>query len=124
MGVDIESVVVVAYREVESLVDGLAMGVGGGDGDRVVAVVAVGRRSGDDAGVGVDAQAGRQRGGVCQRITGGRSGEVVGDVEREGLTLVGALVGDRGCGRAAVADGELEALADGRWRRDVLNGRR
>ena len=29
-----------------------------------------------------------------QRIAGGRGGEVAGDIEREGLTLVGALVGD------------------------------
>ena len=102
----------VADGELEALADRLAVGVGGGDGDRVAAVVAIGRGSGDDAGLGVDAQAGRQCGGVCQRIAGGRSGEVAGDVEREGLTLVGALVGDRGCGRAAVADGELEGLAD------------
>ena len=102
----------VADGELEALADRLAVGVGGGDGDRVGAVVAVGRRSRDDAGLGVDAQPGRQCGGVCQRIAGGRRGEVAGDVEREGLTLVGALVGDRGCGRAGVADGELEALAD------------
>ena len=102
----------VADGELEGLADRHAVGVSGGDGDRVGAVVAVGRGSGDDAGLGVDAQAGRQCGGVCQRIAGGRSGEVAGDVEREGLTLVGALVGDRGRGRAAVADGELEGLAD------------
>ena len=102
----------VADGELEGLADRLAVGIGGGDGDRVIAEVAVGRRSRDDAGLGVDAQPARQRGGERQRIAGGRGGEVAGDVERERLALVGALVGDRGRGRTAVADGELEGLAD------------
>ena len=37
---------------------------------------------------------------------------MTGDVEREALALVGALVGDGGCGRATVADLKHETLAD------------
>ena len=37
---------------------------------------------------------------------------MAGDIEREGLALIGALVGDGGGGRAAVTDLEVEALAD------------
>src|ERR1700676_4172817 len=40
------------------------------------------------------------------------AGEEAGDVEREGVAFVGALVCDGGGGRAAVADLEMEALAD------------
>ena len=63
--------------------------------------------------MGIDAQAGRQGGRVGQRIAGGRSGEVAGDIEAEALPLVGALVGNGSCSRAGVADREIEALADG-----------
>ena len=102
----------VADRQMEALADRLAMGVGRGDRDRVVAEVAVGRRARDDAGMGVDAEAGRQLGREGQGIAGSGSGEVAGDIEREALTLIGALVCDGGGGRAAVADREMEALAD------------
>ena len=37
---------------------------------------------------------------------------MAGDVERIGLALVGALVGDGGRGRTAVGDIEREVLAD------------
>ena len=49
----------VADGEMEALADRLAMGVGRGDRDRVVAEVAVGRGARDDAGMGIDAEAGR-----------------------------------------------------------------
>ena len=39
----------------------MTMGVGRCDRDRVVAEIAVGRYAGDDAGMGVDAEPGRQR---------------------------------------------------------------
>ncbi len=103
----------VADSEVEALADRLAVGVGRRDSDRVVAEVAVGRSAGDNAGMGIDAQAGRQRGRVGQRITGGRSGEMAGGIEAEALTLVGALVVNSSCGRTGIADSEVEALADG-----------
>ncbi len=61
----------------------LAVGIGRRDSDWVVAEVAVGRGAGDDAGMGIDAQAGRQGGRVGQRITGGRSGEMAGGIEAE-----------------------------------------
>ncbi len=105
--------VLVAYGEIETLADRHAVGVGRRHGDRVVANIAVGQRTGDDAGMGIDAQAGRQGGRVGQRITGGRSGEMAGGIEAEALTFVGALVCDGGRGRASVADSEVEALADG-----------
>ena len=54
--------------------------------------------------MGIDAEAGRQRTREGQGVAGGGRREVAGDVEREGLAFVGALVCDRGCGRAAVAD--------------------
>src|SRR5450631_3410404 len=38
---------------------------------------------------------------------------MAGDVEREGLAFIAALVCDGGGGRPAVADGKMEALADG-----------
>jgi len=48
---------------------------------------------------------------------------MAGDVEREGLAFIAALVRDGGRGRPAVADGKMEALADrltmGVGRRDV-----
>ena len=56
-----------------------------------------------------------------QIIARGGSREMAGDVEREGLAFVGALVRNRGFGRAAVVDLELEALAD---RHAVSIGRR
>src|ERR1019366_4721510 len=88
MGINEEYVITVAYREIESFVDGLIMGVGCSDGDRVVADVAVGRDAGDDAGMGIDAQAGRQRGRERQGIARGRRREVTGDVDRERLPLI------------------------------------
>ncbi len=103
----------VADSEVEALADGLAVGIGRRDSDWVVAEVAVGRSAGDNAGMGIDAQAGRQGGRVGQRITGGRSGEMAGGIEAEALTLVSALVVNSSCGRAGIADSEVEALADG-----------
>jgi len=68
------------------------MGVGGCDRDRVVAVVAVGRGARDDAGMGIDAEAGRQLGREGQRIAGGGRREMAGDIEREGMAFKGALV--------------------------------
>src|SRR6202030_792212 len=82
----------VADRQGEALADRLAVGVGGGDGDGVAAVSGVGRGSRDHPGGGIDAEAGRQGGGVGQGIAGRRGGEVAGDVERERLSFVGALV--------------------------------
>ena len=102
----------VGYRKIEALADRLAMRIGGRHGDWVAAEVAVGRRTRDDAGVGIDVEPGRQVGREAQRVGGGGGGEVTGDVEREGLAFIGALVCDGGCGRAAVADCEVEALAD------------
>ena len=102
----------VADGQMEALADRHAMGVGRRDRDRVVAEVAVGRSARDDAGMGIDAEAGRQRGREGQGIAGSRSGEMAGDIEREGLALIAALVGDGGGGRSAVADGQMEALAD------------
>ena len=102
----------VADLEVEALADGLAMGVRCCDCDGVVAEVAVRRCSRDDAGVGIDAEAGRQLGREGQGITGGGSLEVARDIQREGMALKGALICDGGSGRAAVADGKVEALAD------------
>src|SRR6266436_1909106 len=54
---------------------------------RAAGVVAVGRYSRDNAGVGIDAEAGGQRRRVGQRVVGGGSREVAGEVEREALTL-------------------------------------
>ena len=88
------------------------MGVGRRHRDRVVAEIAVGRHAGDDAGVGIDAEASRHRSREGQGVAGGGSLEMAGDVEREGLAFEGALVCDRSCGRAAVADLELKGLAD------------
>ena len=81
----------------------------------LAAEVAVGRGAGDDAGRGIDAQAGRQGGRIGQSIAGGRSGEVAGDIEAEALPLVGALVGNGSCSRAgvAVSTARLKPLADG-----------
>src|SRR5471032_2697869 len=106
------SAMAVADGQMEALADRLTMRVGRGDRDRVVAEVAVGRGTGDDAGVGIDAEAGRQCGREGQGIAGGGSGEVAGDIEREGLAFIAALVCDGGGGRPAVADGDVEALAD------------
>ena len=103
----------VADREMEGLAGSLPMGVARRHRNRVAAEVAVGWGAGDDAGMGIDAQPGRERGGIRQRIAGCRRREVAGNVECENLACVGALVRDCGCGRAAVADGKLEALADG-----------
>jgi hypothetical protein len=55
VGTDEKCLVAIAHREVESLADRMAVGVGGGDGDRVVADIAVGWRSGDDAGMRIAA---------------------------------------------------------------------
>ena len=68
--------------------------------------------AGDDASMGVDAKPGRHRSREGQGVARGGRHEVAGDVEREGLAFEGALVCDRRCGRTAVADLELEALAD------------
>jgi len=62
--------------------------------------------------MGIDAEPGRQRGREGQGVAGGGSGEMAGDVEREGLAFIAALVRDGGRGRPAVADGKMEALAD------------
>ena len=62
--------------------------------------------------MGIDAEAGRQFGREGQGIAGGRSLEVAGDIKREGVTFKRALVCDGGSGRASVADGKVEALAD------------
>ncbi len=49
---------------------------------RVVAVVAVVRSAGDDGiGMSIDAEPGRQRGRVGQRVAGSGRGEVAGDIE-------------------------------------------
>ena len=55
---------------------------------------------------------GRHRSGEGQGVACSGSREVAGDVEREGVALGGGLVSDRSCSRAAVADLELEGLAD------------
>jgi len=101
----------VTDHEVEALADRLAMRIGRRHGDRVAAEVAVGRDAGDDAGVGIDAEPFRQRGREAQCVAGGRRCEVAGDVEREALALIAALIGDCGRARTGVAD-HLEALAD------------
>src|SRR5580704_9245755 len=80
---------------------------------RAAGVVAVGRGARDDSGMGIDAEAGRQCCREGQAIACGGGGEVAGDVEREGLAFIGALVSDGSSGRSAVADGEIETLADG-----------
>ncbi len=96
----------------EILADRLAMGVGRRDRDCMVAEVAVGRSAGDDAGMGINAEAGRQGSRVRQGVTGSRRGEVARDIERESLALIGALVGDRRGGWPAVANSQMEILAD------------
>ncbi len=88
------------------------MGIGRRYGDCVVAEVAVGRYAGDDASMGIDAETGRQRSREGQSVAGRVGHEVAGDIEREGFAFVAALVCDRGCGRAAVADLQEKALAD------------
>ena len=45
----------------KSLADRHAMGIGCGHRDRMVAEIAVGRHARDDAGAGIDAEAGGQR---------------------------------------------------------------
>ena len=116
----------VADGKMEAFADRLAMGIGRGDHDRVVAEIVVGRGARDDAGLGIDAKARRQLGREGQRIAGGGGFEVAGDIEREGLAFISALVCDGGCRRAAVADLEVEALADrfsmrvGRRHRDLV----
>ena len=75
----------VADGQMEGLADRLAMGVGRRDRDGAVAEVAVGRSSGDDAGMGVDTKPGRQRGRIGQHVAGSRRGKVARDVEREGV---------------------------------------
>src|ERR1700731_4660724 len=116
----------VANLELEALADRLAMGVGRGDRNLVVAEVAVGRGSGDDAGMGIDAETCRQLGREGQGIAGGGGREMTCDIEREALALKGALICNSSCGRAAVANLELEALADrlamgiGRGHRDRI----
>ena len=109
---DEKCVVVVGHRQVQLFADCLTVGVGRCNRDRVIAYVAAGRGARDDAGMGVDAEAGRQRGREGQGVACRGSGKVAGDVEREGLAFIGALVRDRGRGRPAVADGKMEALAD------------
>src|ERR1700674_1591467 len=79
---------------------------------RAAGEVAVGWNARDDSGMGVDAEAGGQRRCEGQGVTGRRSHEVAGNVEREGLAFGGSLICDRGCRRAAVTDLQLEALAD------------
>src|ERR1700722_7932072 len=103
----------VANGEMEGLADRLAMRVSGRDRDGVVAEVAVGRRAGDDTGMGIDAKASRQRGRIGQRVAGGGSLEVARDIDREGLALIAALIGDGGGGRSAVANSQMEGLPDG-----------
>ncbi len=96
------------------------MGIGRRDSDWVVAEVAVGRGAGDNAGMGIDAQAGRQGGRVGQRITGGRIGEMAGGIEAEALTFVGALVVNSSCGRAGIASRKSEAVGYRRCSGDAL----
>ena len=110
----------VADGKMETFADRLAVGVGGRDRDRVVAEVAVGRHARDDAGMGIDAETRWKLGREDQGIAGG-SGEVIGDIEREAVALISALVCDGGGGRTAVAHGKMEALAD---RLTVSIGRR
>src|ERR1700726_2614242 len=112
VGSDEKCVVMVGYRQIKVVADRLTMRVGRRHRDWIVADIADGRGARDDAGMGIDAQAGRQRGREGQRVAGCGSGEVAGDIKREGVAFVGALVCDGGSGRAAVADSEIEALAD------------
>src|ERR1700693_4569754 len=88
------------------------MRVGRRHRDWVVAYVADGRSTGDDARMGIDAKPGWQRSREGQRIAGCRSGEVASDIKREALALVGALVCDGRCSGATVAYGKMETLAD------------
>ena len=53
----------------------------------------------------VDAEPGGKRSGEGQGVAGGGGREVAGDVEREGLAFVGALVRDGGRGWALVPNG-------------------
>jgi len=96
----------------EALADRLAMGIGRGHRDRVVAVVAVGRSARDDTGMGIDAEAGRQFCREGQGIASGGRREMAGDIERVALPLECGLVCNDGCGWAAVVDSKMEALAD------------
>src|SRR3984893_14037300 len=102
----------VAHLELEGLADRLAMSVGRRHGNWMIAEIAVGGHAGYDSGMSIDLEAGRHRSRKGKGVAGGGSREVAGDVEREGLAFIGALVCDCGCGRAAVADLKLEGLAD------------
>src|SRR5271156_431141 len=62
--------------------------------------------------MGINSEAGRQRSRVGQRIAGSRRGEITGDVEREGVAVISALIGDGGHGRPTIGNGQIEALAD------------
>src|SRR5450755_1535412 len=62
--------------------------------------------------MGIDAEAGWQCGREGKGIASGGSVEVARDIKREAMALVGTLICDGGGGRAAVADGKMEALAD------------
>src|SRR5260221_6392429 len=110
VGSDEKCVVMVGYRQIKVVADRLTMRVGRRHRDWIVADIADGRGARDDAGMGIDAQAGRQRGREGQRVAGCGSGEVAGDIKREGVAFVGALVCDGGSGRAAVADLDRESL--------------
>ena len=67
----------VADLEVEALADGLAVGVGRRHRDCIIAEVAVRWGAGDDAGVGIDAEARWQLGREGQGIAGGGGEEVI-----------------------------------------------
>ena len=73
---DEECIVVVGYRQIEVFADGLAVRVGRGHRNWGVAYIADGRGTRDDAGVGINAEAGWHRGRESQRIASRRSGEV------------------------------------------------
>src|SRR5580692_12385285 len=60
----------------------------------------------------IDGEAGRQRSRIGQRVAGSGRGEVARGVEREGLAIIGGLIGNSGTGRRAVANRQIKALAD------------
>ena len=101
----------VADLEVESLADRFAMRVGRRHRDRVVAEIAVGRHAGDDARMGVEAEAGRHRAREGQGVAGGGRLEMAGDVERVGLAF-----GSRSGLRSRLRSGRCRRPGAGRSR--------
>ena len=131
MGIDEEYVIGVANLEVEALAQRHAMGVDSRDGDWTVSQVGLGRHAGDHSGMGIDAEACRQCTREGQGVAGGGSHEVAGNVEREALAFIAALICDRCRRRTAVADLEVKSLADrhamgvgSRHRNRVVRGNR